>query len=371
MVYSSSPKKIITHCTTVHPRYDTRIFHKMCTSLSEHYSVNLIVADGDSTTIQDNIRIIDLGKINSRTLRLLHSLFVFPFKILQIKSDLYHLHDPELIFSGLVLKFFRKNVIYDIHESYSEDILNKYWINKHFRKFIANIYQYIENFSTYYFNLNICATDYIKKNIQYHAVTINNFPLTTSEKFNYKKPTSQKIPDNYFLYIGAISFQRGIIEIIESSIRCRIKLIICGSFENEEVENRISNYFCENIIYLGQVNFNEANYLMQNAIAGFVLFHPGPNHNYSLPNKLFEYMSNCLPIICSDFDLWKSIIQNNECGFCIDPFDNYSLDFAVIELRDNFKKRELIKLNCKETSNLYNWESEKQKLFEAYNKILN
>jgi len=37
----------ITHLTSAHPRYDTRIFIKMCSSLAKikNYKVSLVVAD--------------------------------------------------------------------------------------------------------------------------------------------------------------------------------------------------------------------------------------------------------------------------------------------------------------------------------------
>ena len=38
--------KNICHITTVHPRYDTRIFEKFAKSLSKKYEVLLIVSDG-------------------------------------------------------------------------------------------------------------------------------------------------------------------------------------------------------------------------------------------------------------------------------------------------------------------------------------
>ena len=34
-------------------------------------------------------------------------------------------------------------------------------------------------------------------------------------------------------------------------------------------------------------------------------------------NKIFEYMYYGLPIICTDFDLWKEIIDKYKCGIYV------------------------------------------------------
>ena len=55
----------IYHITSVHQRYDTRIFKKECTSLAEKgHNVNLIVCDGLGNEIKNNVNIIDTGVSN-------------------------------------------------------------------------------------------------------------------------------------------------------------------------------------------------------------------------------------------------------------------------------------------------------------------
>ena len=50
-----------------------------------------------------------------------------------------------------------------------------------------------------------------------------------------------------------------------------------------------------------------------------ILFKNVPNHSNAVPNKMFEYMIAGLPIICSDFSLWKEIVEKNRSGICVDP----------------------------------------------------
>jgi hypothetical protein len=50
----------ITHLTSAHQRYDTRIFIKMCRSLSLNgYNVSLVVADGKGDEVKNGLSIID------------------------------------------------------------------------------------------------------------------------------------------------------------------------------------------------------------------------------------------------------------------------------------------------------------------------
>ena len=54
-----------------------------------------------------------------------------------------------------------------------------------------------------------------------------------------------------------------------------------------------------------------------------------------LPVKMFEYMAAGLLIIASDFPLWKTIIENNECGLCVDPLNPKAITKAIKYLIDN------------------------------------
>ena len=115
----------VAHLTSVHPTL-IREFSKECKTLTQNgCSVSLIVSDGNGDVVKDNIKIFDVGVTKNRIDRICFA----PRRVLQkaliLDSDIYHLHDPELIPIGLKLKSLGKKVIFDIHENTDLQILTR------------------------------------------------------------------------------------------------------------------------------------------------------------------------------------------------------------------------------------------------------
>ena len=135
----------ICHITTVHPRYDVRIFEKECSSLSKAgFEVHLIVADGKGYEEKNGIRIHDIGKPSGRLNRMLKFSKLALKKALEIDAELYHFHDPELISTGIALHKKGKKVIYDIHEDLPKQILSKKYLPSLVSKILYPIVNKIE-----------------------------------------------------------------------------------------------------------------------------------------------------------------------------------------------------------------------------------
>lgn len=363
-------KKRICHITSVHPRYDVRIFLKECISLAKEYEVHLIVADGKGNEFIDGVNIHDCGLLGSRKRRILIASKVLYNKAKMIDAEIYHFHDPELIPLGVRLKKTGKKVIYDVHEDVSSDILTKKWIPGIFRKSISVAFNYYQKNAAKKLDYIITATPHIESQFKEYnrALAINNYPnIKEDSKINYEDKTANKI-----CYAGVISIRRGINEMIDAVKDLPVEFDLAGSFYNEATyKDMISRPGWEKLRYHGMLNHLEAKELRMKSKIGLLLFHPGPNHTDSQPNKLFEYMEASLAIICSDFPLWRDVVEKNNCGICVDPFNVDAVKKAIGRLINDPELCKVMGTNGRNmVLNRYNWAVEEKKLFELYNNVI-
>ncbi len=136
---TSSPVKRICILTSMHPVFDSRIFHKEAKTLNKAgYDVALI-AQNDKEEVVDGIRIVPLSKPRNRFERTTKMVWTVYWKALKIDAEIYHFHDPELISVGLLLKLYGGKVIYDMYENVPKQIKNKGWMKLSLRNYVAKL----------------------------------------------------------------------------------------------------------------------------------------------------------------------------------------------------------------------------------------
>ena len=108
-----------------------------------------------------------------------------------------------------------------------------------------------------------------------------------------------------------------------------------------------------------------------NSKIGMVTLYPIINYLEALPVKMFEYMSAGIPVISSNFPLWKEIIEGNNCGLTVDPKDPKQISSAIEKLLSDEKQaEEMGKNGRKAVEEVYNWGIEEKKLLNTYEEIL-
>jgi len=89
-------------------------------------------------------------------------------------------------------------------------------------------------------------------------------------------------------------------------------------------------------------------------------------------NKMYEYMASGLPIICTDFELWKKIIDEFHCGIYVNPYDSNAIERSFRYFVDNIDQAyEMGQNGQKAILEEFNWNSQAVKLCDIYKKILN
>ena len=362
----------VCHLTSAHTRYDTRIFLKECQSLVSHnFDVSLVVADSLGNEVKDGVGIYDVGKTNAgRLSRFTQTTQKVYRKALDLEADIYHFHDPELMPFAFLLKLKGKKVIYDVHEDLPRQLLSKPYLGTISKHLLSFLIEKVENFFSSKFNAIATATPFIRDRflkLNSNTVDINNFPLL-EELFDSDYESVKK---NQVCFIGGISEIRGIESLVNACEHINGKLVLAGKFNNKIFEQRIKSLKgWKNIDYRGFINRKEAKELLSESKAGIVTFLAEPNHVNSQPNKMFEYMSAQLPVICSDFELWKSIVEVNSCGFCIKPDDSIQIAEKINLLLDNSETVTTLGLNGRESVvSKYNWSIEGEKLINLYNHL--
>ncbi len=365
----------IVHLTSVHPAFDIRIFQKECKSLARAgYDVRLVVPHTQDES-KDGVQIMGVPKSKNRLERMaLTSWRVFR-AALQQRANLYHFHDAELILVGILLKLLGKKVIYDVHEDLPRQMLSKWWIAKWLRGSVAVTAEFTERLAARVFDGIVTVTPTIAARFPTQkTVLVRNFPIR--DELVTLTPSPYEMRKNIVAYVGGIAVIRGINEMIDALALLpeglTTKLILAGTFRPETLEQEVSlKAGWECVESRGWQSREQIAHLLSEARVGLVTLHPIINYVDALPIKLFEYMAAGLPVVASDFPLWREIVEKAKCGLLVDPLKPQAIADAILWLLTHPNEAKAMGENGRQAvEGYYNWEVEAKKLLEFYAKIL-
>lgn len=368
--------KRVCHISTVHKLNDVRILYKQCASLAEAgYDVTLIACDVDIDANQ-GVTLIGLKDMKNRLLRILFGGYKVYRMAKAQKADTYHFHDPEFLPYGFFLKMTTKaKVIYDSHECYPEFFLHKEWIIFKVRKLLSYFVRFVEDYVVNRIDLVVAATPHIAERFDFYkekTVTINNYPLRKEFLLDEIKIRTEE--RDGFCYVGTINELRGIIYLLDALdyLPKKIKFYLAGIFTDSVVEQKVKNHRNWNrVSFFGQVGRSGVLGIYQKSFAGVVTLLPAPNHIFSQPVKLYEYMASGLPVVSSNFDSWEKIVLTENCGVCVNPTSAYDIASAINYLFEELEVRKKMAENgVRLIYEKYAWEIEATRLLKAYEDIL-
>jgi len=364
----------ICHFTSVHPWNDIRIFHKECVSLASlGYDVTLVaVGEKEDDFIEQGVRVITLvNTFQGRVSRALRFSRLVVETAVKVNADLYHFHDPELLPHAKQFARSNKKIVYDVHEDLPRQISTKPWIPKWLRGVAASIAESVENQLSKNVSGVVAATPHIQSRFQlltkqtccvFNAPLLREFSLQSTPDYSARN----------LVYIGLISEKRGIITLLQALEHINGRLQLAGKFESEQLLVQ-----CQTMAGWGKVDYHGmldrqgVTRLLGKSTLGMVTLHPTTNYLESYPIKMFEYMGAALPVVASDFPLWKSIVERQDAGVCVDPLDSLAIAKSVNSLLDDAALcRAMGEHGRRHITSEFNWEHEASKLGKFYRKLM-
>ncbi len=375
----------VCHLTSVHAYNDTRIFHKECISLVQAgYDVTLI-APVSEHFLEKRVTIIPVGTWSNRYYRFFVTIPNLLFKALKAKASIYHFHDPELLLIAPILRLSRAKVIYDIHEDYVTSIQQKSYIPVVFRTIVASTLGFIEKVTSV-LCYQVIAERYYKERFP-DAVEILNYPLLQQHSDEVAKgqpPDMEVVFDDQYdwcLYTGNVTVDRGALLQLELlKAHKGIAIAYIGKCSEDVAEAIFSFAESEQIsrqririigigIHVPRETIDYYTYSMD-WLVGLALFPDTPHYARKELTKFFEYMAAGLPILSSNFPVWKKIVEENRCGFCVNPDEQESIASIIEYLLQNHDEAASMGENGRKAVNeRYNWNIEEKKLLDLYRRI--
>lgn len=363
--------------TSVHAPLDTRVYFKQARSLARAgHEVVLVAREGGSPA---DVQHVSLPVPKSRLARVGTNLRVL-VHALRLRCDVYHLHDPELLPIGVLVKAVTgAQLVYDVHENVRHQILNKFWISRPLRRMVARAYDMVERVCLRWVDRVVLAEDsYAAEYRGTDFVVVRNYPILADEPQCQVQRTYSSRP--ILAYVGMVTELRGGLEMLEAVAVLKrrlpaVELRVIGPFLPESfgdvMRKRVETLGLTACVkFFGRLPMDAALREVRLCDVGLALLHPDPNYLESLPTKMFEYMSMRLPVVVSHFPLWRRIVEDAGCGVAVDPCDPEAIAEAIASIGSTSSRlRELGDRGRRAVVQQYSWAVEERKLLDLYESL--
>jgi glycosyltransferase involved in cell wall biosynthesis len=274
----------------------------------------------------------------------------------------------------LVSRMKRIPLVYDSHEYFTgvPELNGRPFVRKVWKLLEAGIFPNLK----YVMTVSDSVADQYQKEYGVRPAVVRNCSVSSSSLLPFSRQ-ELGIPEDHFLLVfqgGGINIDKGGEELIDAiRILDKVSLLIVGSGDVLPDMKRKTEELglSERIRFFPTMPWEEMIRYTKSADAGLSLEKDtNLNYRFSLPNKLFDYISAGIPVITGDLPEIKKIIEDNDCGIIIPSITPQAIRNAIIRLKDDRFLLNKLRKNAVIASGSLNWEKESGKVFEFYKRIL-
>ena len=288
--------------------------------------------------------------------------------------DVYVANDLDTLLPNvLVSKLKRKKLVYDAHEYFLGilEIQHRPRVKKAWSIIEKFCFPKLEKVIT----VSQSIADLYHEQYGKEVKVVRNIPvlqqITPTNKTEIRLELGLPVDKSIIIYQGnAIHRDRGGEEIVEAApfIKNGIVLIVGQGDMVPDLQKRVQEMgWQDQVIFTGRVKPELLRKYTAAADIGVTFDkNVSPNHYYSLPNKLFEYIHAGIPIVASNLPERKRIIDDYGVGVVLDDLSPENVGNTINNMLQESSKMEQFRQNCRNAASKLNWQEEEKILREIY-----
>ena len=352
---------------------DQRV-HKVCSTLMQNgYEVKLVGRE-----LAGSKPINRPYQTKRFSLLFRHSLFFYAeynirlfFFLLFDKTDIFLSNDTDTLLANYWASVIRKKpLVFDAHEIFPEapEITGRKWVKKVWTAIEDFIFPRLKNAYT------VCDSIAAYYNEKYKTgmLVVRNIPMkrtTPAHLMSQSSPIDAK-GKKVILYQGAVNRGRGIEWMIDAMplLDGFVFYVIGDGDKFKELKDKVKRMQLEDkIIFTGQIPFEKLpEYTVRADIGINLLENWGLSYYYSLPNRIFDYIREGVPILASDFPEIHKIIARYHIGTLINNYEPRYLASTIERMAIDGKNHSAFAIANEELC----WENEEAVLLKVMNRAV-
>lgn len=365
----------IAHLTPHRDPFEPRTFFE-CVSLAEAGFEVVLVAPYERDLVRDGVKLLAVPRYRNRLERITLSAWRTVARALAARPALLHIHDPELIPWGLLLRLLGWRIIYDVHEDYAQAAAVRTWIPDWGRWLLATSYNALAWLAGRAFDV-IIAERYYERRFPTGVPVLN---YAHRGEFVALDRIARSWPERpRALYTGSVTLSRG--GRLHSALLgylpadCEIRLVgICAEEELASALSALSQKDPRLTLKIADRWVPREDIVAaykEDWTCGLAIFPDTVHYRDKELTKFFEYMAAGLPIVASNFPVWRQLIEGEGVGICVDPADPAAAAAAILWLHAHPKEaRAMGERGRRAVAERYNWQSQAARLIAFYHNCL-
>ncbi|MDL2308577.1 glycosyltransferase [Bacteroidales bacterium OttesenSCG-928-B11] len=302
-------------------------------------------------------------------IKLFFYLFFKRFDIL-VANDL-----DTLLPNFLISRLRHKEIVYDSHEyyCYMENVLD--------RPRVRQVWHSIEKFCFPKLKRVITVSPSIakayRKEYGVDVKVVRNIPPKATPPLTETRQSLNLPQDNMIVLMQGnhIAQNRGAEDLVEAMPHVDKNAVLLfvgnGPVLDQLKERAAVLDISDRVIFRGRVSPERLfNYTSLADIGASFDRNVSPNHDFSLPNKIFEYIKAGTPVVISDLAERRAIVEEFQVGEIVSELTPENVAATINRMISDPEQLATYKANCAIASQALNWENEEKVVKEIYGELL-